>query len=123
METYVIEFVAWQMPSHFHDLLPIFSVYQSGEHHFLFAACARLGYHSARALRKRVQCSEAPLQQALRSYVEYQITQGLRHGTLPTSPTQETQWIPVNETELLAILLLSTLGHEVVPCRKPQQRP
>ena len=54
METYVIEFVAWQMPSHFHDLLPIFYVYQSGEHHFLFAACARLGYRSARALRKLV---------------------------------------------------------------------
>jgi hypothetical protein len=99
---------------HCHDLFPIFSVSQGGKHHLLFAACARLGYHSARALCARLQCSEEHVQQVLRAYMEHHIAQGLRHGTLPTSPTRETQWIAVNETDLLAILLRCKLGQKEV---------
>jgi len=114
MATYLIEFVAWQMLSHFRDLLPIFRVYQGHERHLLFLVSARLGYYSARSLRERLHCSEEHVKQALQCYVEWQIERRLRDGTLPTSPKTETQWVPVKEIDLLAILLMGKLYHEEV---------
>jgi len=51
---------------------------------------------------------------SLQCYVEWQIERRLRDGTLPTSPKTETQWVPVKEIDLLAILLMGKLYHEEV---------